>query len=66
MQDPPSYFTHEQGFLVHDDPVPQALLDAARAVTRDFSLQVQIKTVFDVEPWSGCRPTPACWPGLQP
>lgn len=40
VQDPPAYFTHEHGFLVHDDPVPQALLDAARTVTRDFTLQV--------------------------
>jgi hypothetical protein len=37
--DPAPYFAHDKGFLVHDDPVPQALLDAARTVNRDVTLQ---------------------------
>ena len=40
LQDPPEYFSHAKGFLVHDDPVPQALLDAARSVDRNFTLEV--------------------------
>ena len=39
LQDPPEYFQHPQGYIAYDDTVPPALLEAARAVTRNFSLE---------------------------
>jgi hypothetical protein len=39
LQDPPEYFQHPQGYIAYDDTVPPALLEAARTVTRNFSLE---------------------------